>query len=306
MSMRVHKAIEPEKLTVKGKKAFQELFHERRNDAIVLPKYDGVYAQITHDGVWSRTGEVIRALRPELVQSARFEYDILNPGDALIGELWMGETEHRVINGAARRHAVTDTLEFVVHDLVYADTPLARWDDRFDVVETINLSRPIPGVTIADTAPLGRRSLDDLLRTAKTLVKGSSSAYDGLILRDGAYPFTDGAGRDGGLYKIKPRASGDFRVLSVVEGKGRLAGTTGALLLDLGGGVTSEVGTGLDDAGRAEFWSWAKAGYPGVRIVEVEYLGVTAQGKLREPAFKSVRWDKTTADVIEANVKKDD
>jgi ATP-dependent DNA ligase len=70
-------------------------------------------------------------------------------------------------------------------------------------------------------------------------------------------------------------------------------------VVDLGGGVVCEVGTGLNDQDRKDP-DWVG------RIVEVEYLAVTKDGKLREPSFQRIRWDKKVPDVIGGNVVSED
>jgi ATP-dependent DNA ligase len=38
------------------------------------------------------------------------------------------------------------------------------------------------------------------------------------------------------------------------------------------------------------------------KIVEVEYLSITKDGRLREPVYKSVRFDKAEPDVLACNL----
>ena len=58
-------------------------------------------------------------------------------------------------------------------------------------------------------------------------------------------------------------------------------------------GVQTDVGTGFTDREREEI---AAAGQAPCGIAEVEFMELTADGKLREPRFKGWRYDKEQPD----------
>lgn len=299
MSVLVHKAVEPDKLTVKGKKRLEAML--RDEEYIVQPKLDGVYCQIafgltsTHEGEWmafSRTGEELLSVRPEILA----QFSGASPDSRFIGELWMPFVDHSTINGMARKHS-EQPLELHLFDAVDDTLPQETYYDRHDGlirhswgtgIEVVkNMNVPMRGDTPTNF-------VEYLYELAKQ-IKAKPSAYDGLVLKDSEGLFVPGSGKDGGAIKIKPRASGDFRVVGTTKGIGNREGGIGALLLALGGGVTCEVGSGLNmaDVFDRDFTD---------AIVEVEYLAITKDGRLREPVFKSVRFDKTEADVLPCNV----
>lgn len=294
----VHKAVEPDNTTVAGRENYDSLLDWfakplRSAPPILQPKYDGVYAQFIYceNFGWqgfSRTGELLLSV-DNVIKNALY-YNAL-PGRRYVGELWLPHTQHAVINGMARKKT-PQPLGLRLFDSFDPDQeePYAlRKQYLFTagpVVEVRNLS-------ISDIS--SEKDLYDLARS----FTGQSSAYDGLILRNPWTPHTPGDGRSGGIFKIKPRNTGDFRVIGTTPGKGKHAGKVGALVLDLGGGVTCEVGTGLSDADREQDGNWLGL------IVEVEYLSVTKDGKLREPSFQRVRWDKKVADVLPGNETED-
>jgi ATP-dependent DNA ligase len=288
MTVLVHKAVEPDKLTRKGKKRLEEML--LAGEYIVQPKLDGVYCQIVREPLgavaYSRTGEILRSV-PEHVMA---QFSHMEAGWRFIGELWRPHTAHSTINGMARKQSPQD-LELHLFDALVGDEVDTRtYGERYNTVSMQEWRR---GVEVVRTIAVPDADMETLYELA-TEVKARRSAYDGLVLKDSMGLFTPGAGKDGGVVKIKSRNSGDFRVVGTTPGLGMREGGIGALVLDLGGGVTCEVGTGLTLAevmrDPAEFVG---------RIVEVEYLDVTRDGRLREPAYKSVRFDKEVADVLQ-------
>ena len=90
--------------------------------------------------------------------------------------------------------------------------------------------------------------------------------------------------------KYKPLETHDFKIIGVVEGNKtkKYKGKVGALLLDLGDGLTCECGSGLDDQQRTE---WMASPPTGV-YAEIEFKMKTPDGLLREPVFVRLRPDK--------------
>lgn len=295
MSVRVHKAVEPGNLSVKGKRTYRELLQSVEAGGTrhaVFAKYDGVYAQFIHRlGVgweaFSRTGEPLPSVSQELLDS--FFIHAL-PERRYMGELWVPGEAHAVINGRARKKS-PQHLELKLFDSVHENDGKQGREDFGSRREFLFRHKLIaPAQTIV--VPEGTTE-DGLYDMARDLKARGANAYDGLILRDLDGFFEPGDGKDGETIKIKPRASGDFRVVGTTRGVGARAGGIGALILDLGGGVRTEVGTGLTKA------QWEED--PELvlnRIAEVEYLSVTRDGKLREPSFKAYRFDKSVADVL--------
>lgn len=301
MTVLVHKAVEPDKLSVRGKKRRLDLMMALINgdpSAALLPKYDGVYAQFLYEeGEWraySRTGE--RLLSVSAAITNVFDAKALHDR-AYIGELWLPDESHQTINGRARKQS-PQHLELKLFD------SYQRSDDDTDVMSYFNrrdylfAGGPVTVAPLLGTA--GSINVPDDVYDLARSIKNRSSAYDGLILRDMEAGFYPGRGTDGEIIKIKPRADGDFRVVGTTPGIGNRAGGYGALIVDLGSGITTEVGTGLTMVDVFEDAS------PVGRIATIEYLGVTKAGKLREPSFKGYRYDKTEADVLDFTQQTED
>lgn len=103
-----------------------------------------------------------------------------------------------------------------------------------------------------------------------------------------------------GLMKVKEFKSGDVLVTGVYEGTGKYAGTLGGLnllcVLPDGTEFTTNLGSGLSDDDRKDFWNNPDSIIN--KIVEVQYQGITKNQNgsmgLRFPTFKGIRFDKTS------------
>ena len=302
----VHKAIEPDDLSVKGKKRYAALIADvlgPNEFAIVQPKHDGVYAQFLFDEglqmwrAWSRTGEEYLSVGQDSGIIKAFD-QTANIDRGYIGELWLPSVQHSVINGRARKKS-PQYLELVLFDSF--DRTATDTEDRETYRERMEYLFKGDSVSVVRNLHVRDKLFheNDLYDMARELTRRGPSAYDGLMLKDANGLFKPGRGKDGEAIKIKPRKSGDFRVVGTTKGKGNRAGGIGALVVDLGNGSTCEVGTGLSmvDVFDRDFTN---------KIVEVEYLGVTKDGKLREPAYKAIRHDKTEADILDFTKKTED
>jgi len=96
--------------------------------------------------------------------------------------------------------------------------------------------------------------------------------YEGLVIRSSE-----------GLFKVKPVETHDVEVLEMIEGKGKNLGKAGALVTPMG-----KVGTGLTDAQRDQYFKNPPIG----KIIEVEAMSLTPNGKFRHPRFVRERVDK--------------
>lgn len=97
--------------------------------------------------------------------------------------------------------------------------------------------------------------------------------YEGLVLRQGSK-----------WIKIKSTVTHDLKVIGYQEGKGKHEGRMGALMTEKG-----KVGTGFTDAERTQFTDDYILG----KIIEVEGMELTNEGKIRHPRFIRLRLDKS-------------
>ena len=122
--------------------------------------------------------------------------------------------------------------------------------------------------------------------------KAIAQGEEGLVIdiADASYVRAKGTS----MFKLKPEISGDFKVIDVVEGKGKDAGRLGAFIIEYKDNLV-HVGSGLTDAIREEVWTDPNK-YIG-KLIEVVYFGETKDEKtgllsIRLPRFKRFRHDK--------------
>ena len=270
------------------KKKYPTLDDLPADEYIMMPKYDGCLAIVVADDtghVLTRTGEPVTSIPHVLAQARK-----LLPGYVIFGEAYKFDTPFKDISGAFRRHAPQDDLMLVAFDCV----PIMAWwagicnepyKARLARLRAAWLSTPSDEIIVAPAADPG-----DWQGFANCLV--AMGGYDGAILRRADAPWQTGASKNGEAIKVKPVQSLDLEVHSWFKGKGKHANRAGGITV-LYRGVQTDVGTGFTDREREEI---AAAGQAPCGIAEVEFMELTADGKLREPRFKGWRYDKTEPD----------
>ena len=131
--------------------------------------------------------------------------------------------------------------------------------------------------------------IEDIYKTYEEII---AQGEEGLVIdiADASYVRAKGTS----MFKLKPEISGDFKVIDVVEGKGKDAGRLGAFIIEYKDNLV-HVGSGLTDAIREEVWADPNK-YIG-KLIEVVYFGETKDEKtgllsIRLPRFKRFRHDK--------------
>lgn len=254
------------------------------DDYVMMPKYDGCLAIITPDGVITRTGEPIRSI-PQCSQAVA---EVL-PGHVVFGEVYKFDTPFKDISGSFRRHKPQPDLLVVVFDAVpFKDWLAAKCDkpyiERYAALKEGVLRTPTPSLIVAPAldleAPQG---------FANALV--ATGGYDGAIIRRKSAGWATGASKNGEALKVKPVKSLDLRAVGWFAGRGKHEGRGGGIFVEYRG-VKTQVGTGFSDDEREEIAIQGTRD----RIAEIEFMELTADGKLREPRFKGWRHDKTEPD----------
>lgn len=267
------------------KKKYPTLDDLPADEYIMMAKYDGCLAIITPDGVITRTGEPITSIPQCLDDAAE-----LLPGHVIFGEVYRYDTPFKEISGAFRRHKPQSHLFVMVFDAV----PLADWKagkcdkpyiERYTALKEAWHRTHTTSLIVAPALALGAPQ-----GFANAMVR--QGGYDGAILRRKDAPWTTGASKNGEAIKVKPVQSLDLEVHGWFRGKGKHANRAGGITV-LYRGVQTDVGTGFTDREREEI---AAEGQAPCGIAEVEFMELTADGKLREPRFKGWRYDKTEPD----------
>lgn len=274
----------------------------------VQHKYDGVMARVESGDwpgqvgkVWSRTDEEYLSI-PHIAEKIAACF---GPGWQVFGEIWKEGQEHRKINGAARRQSPQNGLDFVVFDAVptecYKEGKYeVPYGDRWaKLASLLQYSRGVKTQGSGEILVASQWRVCDghlsagLQDWANTMVAHPLNAYDGLIVRDPKAFWYAGACKEGEAIKVKQVLSFDLKIVDqhaeqrptklggyfTVEYKG--------VRTDVGSGLTKEM---LERIMAEKTYPFPSVSYVG-SIAEVECLGITPDGKLREPRLKSIRHD---------------
>lgn len=248
------------------------------------PKYDGVLGIIntTACAAYTRQNEQMHSVQHLVAEALR----CFGAGWIVFMEVYRWDAKHHVINGQARKHSNQPELCGVVFDAI----PLARYERGYDAdpywkrLDNLVLKLSYEGNKLLPVDEwVSDKPPTEVARELRAVEKFD---LDGLILRDWDAPWSSGAAKNGEVIKVKPVLSLDLEVVSChVE---KRATKLGGYFTVAYNGVQSDVGAGLT---QALLQGWLLGRYDIGKIIEVECLGITPDGKLREPRFKSCRFD---------------
>lgn len=200
---------------------------------LVSEKFDGVRA------VWD--GQILRFRSGRIIAAPAWFLSAL-PKVALDGELWMGRGMFDRLSGVVRQAEPEDTGWRDVKYLVF-DAPghLASFAQRVRFVASTLAQANQPWLL-----PVVQHEVQDA-RALQTLLRNTvNQGGEGLMLHRADALWR--SGRSDALYKLKPQPDEEAQVVGHQPGKGRLAGMTGALLLQMPSGQRFALGAGLSDA----------------------------------------------------------
>jgi DNA ligase-1 len=254
---------------------------------ILQPKWDGCALIVQYDGptgdarAISASGKAVQScdhLAQEIIAAAT-KY---RPGASFhaCAEVWNPDMSFQEISGAFRRHAYQPHLVARWFDFAYADEQSLPYVGRTSWMDGIG--------TLHCAGHMQTHSEEHAWETARHWK--SIGGFDGAILRDPYAPFVLGRSK-GEIIKLKPLVSHDVLCIRVDAAVGEKTGRpTVALVCRWKDGTEQKVSTGLNHEQQANPTQFLG------QIIEVEAMGYTEDGFLREPRFKGVRHDKTQAD----------
>jgi DNA ligase-1 len=269
-------------------------------------KLDGVrvLAMITGNAValYSRNGKVFdnfREIEDELRENARSIREATGTAVVLDGEI-VGESFQKLMRQAHRKTgAQTSGMRYHIFDwLPLADFERGHWNrqqdrrlaslsrlaNRFqDNCQTLAI---MPGLEVdLDTA----EGHDIMRRFAQDAV---AEGYEGIMIKDLGAPYE--CKRSSFWMKWKPTITVDLDIVGFEEGTGRNKGRLGAIIcegVDDGRDIRVNVGSGLSDSDRDDYWT--RRDLLLGRCVEVEADAVTQNQdgsySLRFPRFVRFR-----------------
>lgn len=309
MTYIVHKAVELGALSAKATAAITE------TEWIISPKYDGCHAVFCFDNgqhvaTYSRSGETVRSM-DHIARSLLDLYPLSVGRVAIQGEAWMLGKEFNEISGAFRRHAPQPDLCFVPFDIIpfdYNDQQasgppvlLGELDGKVypapyhQRLASLKVRRKY-GVPSNVLSPQWVDVKGDLFEIfAKSMEQARwyktqpGAAYDGAVMAQANGKYSVGSGKGGEFIKCKPLLSETVTCNAVFPDVGEKTGkNTLALGFSLNG-KEQKVSTGLTQTDIDEY-----VNDPSLILgkhIEVEAMGITVNGYLREPRFKGIRCD---------------
>lgn len=231
-------------------------------------KLDGIRAYWDGEAFVSRLGN--RFFAPDW-----FVEDL--PADTLDGELWVGRKMFQRTTSIVRSGAAGQDWKSVTY--VVFDAPNARggFEDRIAHVEKVLKKAAAPHARALDHSKCeGFDHLREELRRVEAL------GGEGLMLRKPGSPYE--IGRSTSLLKVKTFHDAEARVIGHAPGAGKHKGKLGALICELPGGITFNVGTGLSDAERAA--------PPAIgAVITFRYQELSDDGVPRFPSYVGERLD---------------
>ena len=274
-----------------------------KNVTITL-KLDGFRYKIVKQGdninIYTSSGKLDNNL-VEIIEEAKKLPDGVYDGELIAH----GEFE----NSTARFNATTKILgkdgekrgvDFIAFDYIedidaffnYEEYKIERWkrfSSLYDILNSLDLTYIQLAPVYHNNVKVTKELIDNIYKTYEKII---AQGEEGLVIdiADASYVRSKGTS----MFKMKPEISGDFKVVDVIEGKGKDAGRLGAFVIEYKDN-TVHVGSGLTDSIREEVWANPDK-YIG-KLIEVVYLCETKDEKtgltsIRLPRFKRFRFDK--------------
>jgi len=266
-----------------------------QGDWLVEPKLDGMRVYAVFEGTrgtaYSRSGKSVPGAQKVLDEISRYEVlrDVVLDGEMVnLGK----NSRFLSISQARRSGGSKEGLVFAVFDTI----PLEFWQRRCDIPlftrkkTLLDLTKSLVEDGVGIVYPIAGNYQSCL---SKELIREQTgllvdSGYEGAVIKRAESPYV--FGRTDDWLKVKFHESGDFKVVDILRGSGRLSDTCGRLIVDVDG-VRVGVGSGLSDKDRDYFWK-NKDSLKNKVVVEVRHEGKTPDGSLNFPRFVRVRRDK--------------
>lgn len=271
-------------------------------------KLDGVRVLAVVNGnsatLYSRNGKVFENFPQieEAIEDVRavFRHGLNSKGRFVLDGEIVGESFQTLMRQAHRKsNAKTDNMVYHIFDIIPLDDfergywnaqqhkRLAILDQAANALkEQTDCLRIMPGMEVdLDTA----EGHNVMQRFAEDAVK---AGFEGIMIKDVDAPYE--CRRSSFWMKWKPTITVDLNITGFEEGTGRNAGRLGAIIcegVDNGRRITVNVGSGLSDSDRDEYW--ARRDLLLGRVVEVQADAVTQNQdgsySLRFPRFLRFR-----------------
>lgn len=275
-----------------------------KNITVTL-KLDGyrykVIKQSDNINIYTSSGKLDNNLI-EIIEEAKLLPDGVYDGEMIAhGEFEDSTTRFNATTKILGKDDIKTNIDFIVFDYIediegffdYKEYKVPRYKRLEQVRDIVASTEGLHYINLAPVYCNNTKATDSIINNIYGIYeKVINEGEEGLVidLADSSYIRAKGTT----MFKMKPEVSGDFRVVNIVEGKGKDAGRLGAFIIEYKDNLV-HVGSGLTDAIRKEVWANPDK-YIG-KLIEVVYFGETKDEKtglasIRLPRFKRFRHDK--------------
>ena len=275
-----------------------------KNVTVTL-KLDGYRYKVVKQGddinIYTSSGKLDNNL-VEIIEEAKKLPDGVYDGEMIAhGDFEDSTARFNATTKILGKDDIKTGIDFIVFDYIediegffdYKEYKRERWkrfSNLYDILNSLDLTYIQLAPVYYNNVKVTKELIDNIYKTYEKII---AQGEEGLVIdiADASYVRAKGTS----MFKMKPEVSGDFKVVDVVEGKGKDAGRLGAFIIEYKDNLV-HVGSGLTDAIREEVWADSDK-YIG-KLIEVVYFGETKDEKtglasIRLPRFKRFRHDKT-------------
>lgn len=262
--------------------------HKITYPAYVQPKLDGfrcVAIKEDNDVVlYTRSGNVINSV-PHINAVLN---QLLSSGDVLDGELYNHNVSFDKLSGDLRSEdgRCTQYIQYHIYDhpVVLNDRDY-RQHERFQQLQQYADN----GKLINPLALVETYTVKDEEHMLRGLEYYMEKGYEGVMVRcpNGTYGFGK---RSNDLQKVKKFYEEEYKIVDILEGKGKLEGAVGSFVCEMEDGQTFKAKLATTEDNLKRLWQ-DKERCIGAQLT-VKYQEKTKTGKPRFPVGKDIRWDK--------------
>jgi DNA ligase 1 len=264
---------------------FSEQGHKIKYPCYVQPKLDGIRCiAILKDGkctIWSRTRKRITSM-PHIVAEIEkhFVADIVLDGE-LYNHAFKNEFEHIVsMVRQEEPHERHTDVQYHIYDLI-DDTPFNK---RFlKLTNAFRIGKPVLKHIFPVFTVMAEEE-NNIEASFNTMSKGMG--YEGVMVRNADSLYVNKRSYD--LQKVKEFDDGEFEIVGIEEGRGKLAGHVGAFVCRTKDGkrFLAKMSGEISSLNLSNFLD--PSSYVG-KFLTVQYQGLTSYGIPRFPIGKSIR-----------------
>jgi ATP-dependent DNA ligase len=255
---------------------FADHGHKIITPCYIQPKIDGIRCIAIIDcgnvSLWTRTRKPIRSVPHinEALKEIFYDRSLILDGELYNHELCHDfETIVSLVRQDDPDPRAVDLVEYHIYDLVND----REYEKRYDELNLIFSRKPKSPIFLVDTEYVDEHEISTMFKSYR------DSGYEGVILRNATGRYVNKRSYD--LQKLKEFDDGEFKVIGIEEGRGKLVGHVGAFVCRTNDGVEFLAKMAGDTGKLKEYFEnhslWKN------KNLTVRYQGFTKAGSPRFP-----------------------